>query len=145
MTEAAKPETPIMDNNTHTVRVQWTTTRDATPDELESALKYAPTFRYTVHQWDDTDRDGIRVTLSRFINRQGQTVDLFATYYFTRVPCVDCEFPWAEFYTTITDDESGVPSVAARCGAHTADFVREYHNTPGFTITLSEPLRIGQH
>jgi hypothetical protein len=136
---------PVMDNSTLTVRVQWYNTRNVATDELESAFKWAPTFRYTAHQWDDTDKDGIRVTLSRFIDRRGQSVDLFATYYFTRVPCIDCETSWAAFYTTITDDENGVPSIAPRCGTHTADFVREYHDTPGFTVTLSEPLRIGQH
>lgn len=146
---------PVRDNSTHSIRVQWRNTRDAAPGEIASAIEYAPAFGYTVYQWEDTDKDGTRVTLTRAVNSNGRTVDLYATYYFTRVPCTayarsgghpyTCP-SWASAYIGLTLDTDGTEEVIAACGMHTRDVERAYIRDADWTIRrIGEPLLIGRH
>lgn len=147
MTDTLSVEIPadIKDNSPHTVRIQWRNVRDAEPTELSSARTFAPSFGYTIYEWEDTDKDGTRVTLFRVMNKEGLTVDLFATYYFTRVACTYCDSSWAVVYLQVTDAD-GIPHPAAPfCGTH-ADVVRAItRHSPGYSVAQSEYLRIGQH
>lgn len=135
----------VKDNSTHTVRVQWRNVRDAHSGEVESAIVHLDTFGYTMHQWDDEDRDGARVTLTRFVNRTGQTVDLYATYYFTRVACTDCEYSYASSYIAVTDADGVTHPAAPFCGTHGDVVKRITDRQPGYSWTESEYLIVGQH
>lgn len=148
MTDTPTVEIPadVKDNNTRTVRVQWRSVRDENPGELESAYKWAPTFGYTVYRWDDTDKDGKRVTLSRFVNRDEQTVYLFATYYFTRVACGrgDWCYSYATYYTVVVDADGKASDTVPYCDEHVHQMRRNIADLP-LNLHLSEPLIIGQH
>ncbi len=135
----------VRDNSTHSIRIQWRSNRDARPDEIESGRRYLKTFGYTLYEWEDADKDGTRVTLHRFVNREGHTVDLFATYYYTRVACTDCDSSYASVYLQVTDSHGITHPAAPFCGTH-ADVVRAITRRQlGYSLTESEPLRIGQH
>lgn len=120
-----------------------------TPDERDRDIDWSDHHGYVHMQSYDVNPGGQRCRFDVLYNVHGVVVNLFHTEYFTRVPCVDClgyrAQSYAEYYVRITDDETGVPSTAPRCGTHKDAFVRAYGDEPGFTITLSEPLRIGQH
>lgn len=134
----------VKDNSPHSIRIQWRSVRDAWPDEIDSGKRSLSTFGYTLYEWDDVDADGIRVTMHRFVSQTGDTVDLFATYYYTRVACADCRHSYAEYYqriTTDTDTSEAVP----RCGTHADMFRRSLRGVFGVTLHESEYLRIGQH
>jgi hypothetical protein len=131
----------VKDNSPHTVRVQWRNVRDAKPDEVESGRRYLNTFGYTLYEWDDVDRDGTRVTLHRFVNREGRTVDLYATYYFTRVACHtgDWCYSYASHYILLLKDgEPTTDGPLPYCEDH-----QRFH--PSLTVRRSERLVIGQH
>jgi hypothetical protein len=133
----------VKDNNSLTVRVQW---RGSVPEELtEQDLVTARwTFGYIVDQWDDVDRKGNRVTITRMDKRDGRNVWLYETSYFTRVKCAECAPRWAQVYQVVTIE--GVSSdPVPRCGEHADVFRRATRGTPGVVVTESEPLRIGQH
>lgn len=120
-----------------------------TPLQREAEVSNASFFGYTVYTWRDVNPDGQRCAFTMIVKEDGGVRHLFHTEYFTRVACIDCQGyraqSYAEYYVRITDDETGVPSTAPRCGTHKDAFVRAYGNEPGFTVALSEPLRIGQH
>lgn len=139
----------IKDNSTHIVRIQWRSTRAAHPDEIESGRRCLATFDYTLYEWDDVDRTGARVTLHRFVNREGFTVDLFATYYCTRVKCADCEWSWSSVFQVVRsigpgsthEDSVAVP----RCDYHADVMRRNCVGLASVQLLESEPLAIGQH
>lgn len=139
----------IKDNSTYVVRIQWRGTRAAQPDEIESGRWYLATFGYTLYEWDDVDRTGARVTLHRFVNHEGQTVDLFATYYCTRVKCADCELYWSSVFQVVRsigpggthEDSVAVP----RCDYHADVMRRNCAGLASIRLLESEPLTIGQH
>lgn len=134
----------VKDNSTHSIRIQWRSTRDASPHEVGSGRRHLATFGYTLYEWDDTDRDGTRVTLHRFVNREGHTVDLFATYYFTRTACAECEYSYASVYQVI-QTEDGMSDAVPRCDEHADRFRRAIAGEPGVILHESERLRIGEH
>lgn len=136
--------TDVKDNNTHSIRIQWRGTRDAKPDEIESGRRYLATFGYALYEWEDVDKNGTRVTLHRFVNREGHTVDLFATYYFTRVACLSDCAGYAERYASITDQD-GVTTIASPYCGECLYQLRRSASRSGMTLNLSEPLIIGQH
>lgn len=148
MTEIQTPtvEIPadVLHNSPHSIRIQWCGTRDAQPDEITSAKRHLKTFGYTLYEWDDVDQDGTRVTLHRFVDRGGHTVDLFATYYYTRVKCADCEYHWAQYYVSV-DVPHGDGSAFPQCGEHAADVRRYQRRNPDAQVAFSEPLNPGQH
>lgn len=140
----------VKDNSQHHIRIQWRNVRDATEDEILSGKHYLTSFGYTLHQWDDEDKNGTRVTLHRFVNREGQTVDLYATYYYTRVACNRCDTSYASAYVVIELD--GVPERSKPeplCGNHhSIEQVRVNRaRREGVNVLLyrSEWLNIGQH
>lgn len=146
MTDTLTVEIPadVKGNSRTHVRIQWRNTRAASAEELESARKYAPTFRYTIHEWDDVDKDGTRVTLMRISRADGATVDLFATYYFTRVACATggCCYSYADHYALVVKDgETTTDGPLPYCEEHLRYIERE----GGLTVHRSEPLIIGQH
>lgn len=145
---AARPavEIPadVLDNSPAYIRIQWRSTRTATRNEWESALKYAPTFRYTTYEWDDVDLNGTRIRLLRIVRHDGQTVDLFGTYFFTRVACAECEYRYAQVYQVVRNQD-GTSEAVPRCGTHADMFRRMVSREPGTELFESEPLRIGQH
>lgn len=143
-TAAVEIPADVRDNNTHTIRIQWRNNRDAYPDEIESARRYLDTFGYTLYEWDDTDGDDRRVTLHRFVNRHGHTVDLFATYYFTRVACCTHDAHYAERYASVTD-QGGVTTIAQPYCGECMYQLRRSARASGMTVNESEPLLIGQH
>jgi len=147
MTTTTPVEIPadVKDNSTHSIRIQWRGTRDAQPDEIESGRRYLATFGYTLYEWDDTDAAGTRVTLHRFVNREGQTVDLFATYYFTRVPCILHDADYADFYASVTDGETGETTTVAPYCDECMIQMRRSSRDNGDTVNESERLVIGQH
>lgn len=147
MTETRTVEIPadVKGNSTHTIRVQWGGTRDARPDEVESGKRFLDLFGYTLYEWDDIDQTGTRVTLHRFVNREGQTVDLFATYHFTRVKCTDCEHHWATSYLQVTDRDGNVHPAAPFCDYHGEAVKKTSERLRGQSIAESERLHIGQH
>lgn len=134
----------VKDNNTHTVRVQWTSTRPALPDEIELGRKYLRSFGRRVYEWDDVDRAGNRVTLTRFVRQDGQTIDLFETSYFTRVACLSDCAGYAQRYASVTDQDGVVTIASPYCGDCMIS-LRKSARGSGMTLNLSEPLRIGQH
>lgn len=134
----------IKDNNTHTVRIQWRSVRDARPDEIETGKRYLNTFGYTLHEWDDVDKHGTRVTLTRFMNREGRTVDLYATYYFTRVACATHDAHYAVHFASVTDEDGCTTIAAPYCDWCVTSLRRSARDT-GMTLNLSETMRIGQH
>lgn len=134
----------VKDNSMHTVRVQWRGVRDARPDEVESGRRYLDTFGYTLYEWDDVDRDGTRVTLHRFVNRDGQTVDLYATYYYTRVKCDRCDHSYASrFVKQVGEGWEAGPYPLCDNDLYMARRVNS--REPSVTLLVSEPLIIGQH
>lgn len=142
--------TDVKDNNTHSIRIQWRGTRDAKPDEIESGRRYLATFGYALYEWEDVDKNGTRVTLHRFVNREGHTVDLFATYYFTRVACGRGEWcaSYATNYAVITEDGQASdpePLCDTHLGMEYRRAARAEREEIKIDITVSEPLRIGQH
>ncbi len=140
MTETIEIPADVKDNSTHSIRIQWRSTRDAQPDEIESGRRYLDVLGYTLYEWDDIDRTGTRVTLHRFVNCEGQTVDLFATYYFTRVACRYDDAHYAERFVDEGDGNGPIPM----CGYHLY-VSRRSARRDRRTIAESELLRIGQH
>lgn len=125
--------------------IQWRNTRPATWPEIESAVQFAPTFRYTLHDWTDTDRSGRTVRLLRVVRSDGQTVDLFATYYATRVKCTDCEHHYASSYIQVTDQDGNTSSALPYCDYDGSRVLQYNRSIPGYRVHQSEPLLIGQH
>jgi hypothetical protein len=146
MTDTVAVEIPadVKDNNTTSIRVQWRSTRPVERDEIETGRKYRALFGYGLYEWDDVDRDGKRVTLHRFVNKDGQTVDLYATYYFTRVACTDCVYSYATSYIAVTDADGVTHPATPLCDWH-GSAVRRMAERSGYTWSQSEPLEIGQH
>lgn len=146
MTNTLTVEIPadVKDNSTHTVQVRWRDTIAAELDkwDIEQAVT---TFGYTVHRWDDVDRDGNRVTITRMDRADGRNVWLYETSYFTRVPCVTCDTSWASVYQTITNPAGESAGPVARCDMHAEDFRRAIRGVDTITLHESERLRIGQH
>jgi hypothetical protein len=138
----------IKDNNQHTLRIQW---RSAVPEVLGKAdLRRArETFGYTVYRWDDEDKDGTRVTMTR-MDKDGRHVWLYATYYYTRVACkvcIDHQFKaqsYAEYYVLIVGKGMNTTEPFPICGLHLHDLRR---STAGgeLELHLSERLVTGQH
>ncbi len=135
----------VKDNSPHSIRIQWRSVRDAWPDEIDSGKRSLSTFGYTLYEWDDVDADGIRVTMHRFVSQTGDTVDLFATYYYTRVKCTDCEYSYATRYIAVTDSDGITHRAAPFCDEHGRVVKRITNQQAGFSWHESEPLLIGQH
>jgi hypothetical protein len=147
MTDTLTVEIPadVKDNSRTAVRVQWRSVRPVKLVEIEQDKGYAHLYGYTVHEWDDEDRDGNRVTLTRFINRSGITVNLYATYYFTRVACTDCEHSYATRYIAVTDADGDTHPAAPFCDEHGHVVKRITDRQPGWSWAESAELSIGQH
>ena len=134
----------VKDNSLRVVRIQWRGAWDAHPDEIGTGKRYLDTFGYTLHEWDDVDKDGTRVTLHRFADREEHTVDLYATYRFTRVPCITHPETYARYYASVTDQD-GVTTIASPYCGWCMTGVRNSATDAGMTVNASEPLHIGQH
>lgn len=132
----------VKDNSGYTVVVRWRSTAPQDLTERDLALA-RDTFGYTVYQWDDINKAGDRVTLTR-MDKDDRQVWLYETSYFTRVACADCEVRWAVVYQQITVD--GLLSEAVpRCGTHADFFIRGLRGLSDVTLHESEPLNIGKH
>lgn len=156
MTDTITVEIPanVKDNSPRTVRVQW---RSSVADELtEQDLRLArEVFGYTVYVWDDVDRDGNRVTLTRMDKADGRNVWMYETSYFTRVACHMGEWcpSYATYYVRQDDPREPVEEAQPYCDTHTAEIIGQplnlrehsYITEDGDLILLSERLRIGQH
>ncbi len=135
----------VKDNSPRTVRVRWRDTRQISQHTLEDDLYWArEVFGFTVHQWEDVDREQQPVTLTRIVNERGCTRELYETSYFTRVPCAECEYSYASVYQTIVDEDGEVIGPVPRCDTH-AHIFRKLTQREGVTLYESERLRIGQH
>lgn len=132
----------VKDNSPHTVLVGW---RNARPEPLtEHDLTLArDTFGYTVYQWDDVNKSGDRVTLTR-MDKGDRQQWLYETSYFTRVKCADCEHSYAQVYQQITVGDM-LSEAVPRCDTHAGFFRRGLCDMPDVTLYESETLRIGQH
>lgn len=115
-----------------------------TPKQRDTDINNAPFFGYRHFTWHDVNPDGQRCRFDMLVDEGGQVVDLFHTEYFTRVKCAECEYSYAQYYMTVTTPD-GTSEPVARCGEHTRTFMNASRGIPGVTVTLSEPLRIGQH
>lgn len=134
----------VKDNNHHTVRFQWRGVVDETLT-AQDLVRARTTFGYVVDQWEDVDKQGQRVTLTRMDKRDGKNVWFYGTYHFTRVACTDCESSYAQVYLSVTDSDGVTHPAAPFCDTH-ADVVRKItRHQRGYSIAESEPLRIGQH
>ena len=145
-TDTVEIPADVRDNSRDVLRIQWRNTRRITEQGLRDTIRDAcEIFGHAVYVWEDTDKDGNRVTLTRIVGRvTGLTFELFATYYYTRVACAECEYSWAQYYMTVTTPD-GTSEPVARCGDHTRTFMNASRGIPGLTVNLSDPLRIGQH
>lgn len=134
------------DNSRDVHVIGWHSARRITEETLADDLRWADHFRYTVHTWDDVDRDGHRVTLVRFITQEGGTRELYEVSYFTRVACsVDASCPsWSHVYVVHEyDGVCGDPK--PMCSTHLAIDRSAARHDPLLTLHVSESLRVGQH
>lgn len=135
----------VLDNTPRTVQVRWRDTLDIDAEQLARTRKYAYLFGYTWASWDDFDRNGERVTLHRVTDRDGHTVELYETSYYTRVACTDCEYSWAVAFYQVTDADGITHPAAPFCGTHGDVVERIARREPGCSVARSAWLRIGQH
>lgn len=136
----------VRDNSPATVEVRWRDARPVTEDEFLIDKLYAAIFGYIVYEWETTDREGHRVTLTWFVgdHGEGRAVAAYETSYFTRVKCADCEYHWAQYYISVAAPH-GDGKPFPQCGDHAAG-VRSYQRrNPDAQVAFSEPLCIGQH
>lgn len=101
-------------------------------------------YSYTMHEWDDVNPAGHRVTYTWFADRYGALVWVYETEYFTRVKCAECEHRYAQRYVITVGQDGRRSDPTPLCGTH-VDVTRRAANRMGGTFLLSEPLRIGQH
>ena len=143
----------VRDNNTHTVRVTSNGTRHregtrSAAEHVEWYRRKADTFGYSVYEFDTTDRDDNRVTLTWFASADGEAVWLYETSYYTRVDCAHCVYHWAQAYVTVEQDGQ-MTDPEPLCGDHIVMEEIRISNArrAGVEARLyrSEWLRIGQH
>lgn len=146
--DSAAVEIPadVKDNSRDVLRIQWRNTRRISAWMLDTTIRDACEWlSYPVYVWEDTDRDGNRVTLTRIVSLGGYTVDLFATYYYTRVACVhDCSGYAQRYVITVGADGVTRSEPTPLCGWH-LDSIRRSARRMGGIVLESEPLVIGQH
>lgn len=104
---------------------------------------------YTVYSWDDVNPDGQRCRFDRVIrNGTGVTAALYHTEYYTRVTCAPCtQFrarSYATYFAVVNGADRSSDPIPV-CDEHLRDLRRSLASWPTGSITLSEPLRIGQH
>lgn len=144
-TDTVEIPADVLGNSRDVLRIQWRNTKRITVQGLRDTIRDAcEMFGHAVYVWEDTDRDGNRVTLTRIVGREsGHTFELLATYYFTRVPCAYCESSWAQRFYRYANDPEGTEPVPL-CGTH-GDATQHSARRNIDTLHMSEPLNIGQH
>lgn len=135
----------VLHNSPHTVRIVSNGTRALFGDELNNTRQNTQLFGYTMYEWDETSKDGDRITLTWFADSAGRAVWLYETTYYTRVKCEQCEYHWASVYQMITTTSDIVTVPVARCDEDAREFRRSMGHEPHATLHESERLNPGRH
>lgn len=115
-----------------------------TTSQREGTITYADSFGYAWYSWRDVNPDDQRCRFDMIVNDDGDTINLFHTEYFTRVPCVTHEASYAFHYASVSDEDGCTTIPAAYCDACMIHLHQSAEDT-GMTVNVSERLHIGQH